>query len=100
MNKAISIISCGILSAQITIMPQGRDLFQNALLLERNGDFDQARTLYEDMLRENPGTRRALVPRTDREVRQRLGGCPPGRQGRNGNNGESGGGSPAVSVVQ
>jgi len=59
MNKAIIIISCGILFAQITIMPQGRDLIQNALLMERKGDIEQARTLYEDMLKENPGNRQA-----------------------------------------
>ena len=59
MNKAIIIISCSILLGQITVMPQGRDLIQNALLMERRGDIERARTLYEDMLRENPGNRQA-----------------------------------------
>ena len=59
MNKAIIIISYSILFAQITVMPQGRDLIQNALLMERKGDIERARTLYEDMLRENPGNRQA-----------------------------------------
>ena len=59
MNKAIIIISYSILLGQITVMPQGRDLIQNALLMERRGDIERARTLYEDMLRENPGNRQA-----------------------------------------
>jgi len=59
MNKAIIIISCSILLGQITVMPQGRDLIQNALLMERRGDIERARTFYEDMLRENPGNRQA-----------------------------------------
>jgi len=59
MNKAIIIISCSILFAQITVIPQGRDLIQNALLMERKGDIERARTLYEDMLKENPGNRQA-----------------------------------------
>jgi len=58
MNKAI-IISCSILFAQITVVPQGRNLIQNALLMERKGDLERARTLYEDMLRENPRNRQA-----------------------------------------
>ncbi|GIS72959.1 MAG: hypothetical protein CM1200mP10_25360 [Candidatus Neomarinimicrobiota bacterium] len=48
MNKAIIIMSCGILFAQITVMPQGRDLIQNALLMERKGDIERARTLYKE----------------------------------------------------
>ena len=52
-------ISCSILFAQITVIPQGRDLIQNALLMERKGDIERARTLYEDMLKENPGNRQA-----------------------------------------
>ena len=59
MNKAIIIISYSILLGQITVMPQRRDLIQNALLMERRGDIERARTLYEDMLRENPGNRQA-----------------------------------------
>ena len=59
MNKAIIIISYSILLGQITVMPQRRDLIQNALLMERKGDIERARTLYEDMLRENPGNRQA-----------------------------------------
>ena len=59
MNKAIIIISYSILLGQITVMPQGRDLIQNALLMERRGDIERARTFYEDMLRENPGNRQA-----------------------------------------
>ena len=59
MNKAIIIISYSILLGQITVMPQRRDLIQNALLMERGGDIERARTLYEDMLRENPGNRQA-----------------------------------------
>ena len=59
MNKAIIIISYSILFGQITVMPQGKDLIQNALLMERKGDIERARTLYEDMLRENPGNRQA-----------------------------------------
>ena len=59
MNKAIIIINCSILFAQITVIPQGRDLIQNALLMERKGDIERARTLYEDMLKENPGNRQA-----------------------------------------
>ena len=52
-------ISCSILFAQITVIPQGRDLIQNALLMERKGDIERARNLYEDMLKENPGNRQA-----------------------------------------
>ena len=52
-------MSCSILFAQITVMPQGRDLIQNALLMERKGDIERARTLYEDMLKEHPGNRQA-----------------------------------------
>ena len=59
MNKAIIIISYSILLGQITVMPQRRDLIQNALLMERKGDIERARTLYEDMLREIPGNRQA-----------------------------------------
>ncbi len=59
MNKAIIIISYSILFGQITVMPQGRNLIQNALLMERKGDIERARTLYEDMLRDNPGNRQA-----------------------------------------
>ena len=59
MNKAIIIISYSILLGQITVMPQRRDLIQNALLMERKGDIERARTLYEDMLRENPENRQA-----------------------------------------
>ena len=59
MNKAIIIISYSILLGQITVMPQGRDLIQNALLMERRGDIERARTFYEDILRENPGNRQA-----------------------------------------
>ena len=59
MNKAIIIISYSILLGQITVMPQRRDLIQNALLMERKGDIERARTLYQDMLRENPGNRQA-----------------------------------------
>ena len=59
MNKAIIIISYSILLGQITVMPQRRDLIQNALLMERRGDIERARTFYEDMLRENPGNRQA-----------------------------------------
>ena len=59
MNKAIILINCSILFAQITVIPQGRDLIQNALLMERKGDIERARTLYEDMLKENPGNRQA-----------------------------------------
>ena len=59
MNKAIIMISCSILFAQITVMPQGRDLIQNALLMERKGDIERARTLYENMLKENSGNRQA-----------------------------------------
>ena len=59
MNKAIIIISYSILFGQITIMPQGRDLIQNALLMERRGDVERARTLYEEILRESPGNRQA-----------------------------------------
>ena len=59
MNKAIIIISYSILLGQITVMPQRRDLIQNALLMERKGDIERARTLYEDMIRENPGNRQA-----------------------------------------
>jgi len=59
MNKAIIIISYSILFAQITVMPQGRDLIQNALLMERKGDIERARTLYENMLKENPENRQA-----------------------------------------
>ena len=71
MNKAIIIISCGILFAQITIMPQGRDLIQNALLMERKGDIEQARTLYEDMLKENPRNRQAY--QRLKEILKRIG---------------------------
>ena len=59
MNKAIIIISYSILLGQITVMPQERNLIQNALLMERRGDIERARTLYEDMLRDNPGNRQA-----------------------------------------
>ena len=52
MIKAIIMINCSILFAQITVIPQGRDLIQNALLMERKGDIERARTLYEDMLME------------------------------------------------
>ena len=52
-------ISCSILFGQITVIPKGRDLIQNALLMERKGDIDRARILYEDMLKENPGNRQA-----------------------------------------
>ena len=65
MNKAIIIISYSILLGQITVMPQRRDLIQNALLMERKGDIERARTLYEDMLRENPGNRQAYQRRKE-----------------------------------
>ena len=71
MNKAIIIISYSILLGQITVMPQRRDLIQNALLMERKGDIERARTLYEDMLRENPGNRQAY--QRLKEILKRIG---------------------------
>ena len=71
MNKAIIIISYSILLGQITVMPQRRDLIQNALLMERRGDIERARTLYEDMLRENPGNRQAY--QRLKEILKRIG---------------------------
>ena len=78
MNKAIIIISYSILFAQITVMPQGRDLIQNALLMERKGDLERARTLYEDMLRENPGNRQAY--QRLKEILKRTGELAPAAQ--------------------
>ena len=71
MNKAIIIISYSILLGQITVMPQRRDLIQNALLMERKGDIERARPLYEDMLRENPGNRQAY--QRLKEILKRIG---------------------------
>ena len=71
MNKAINIISYSILLGQITVMPQRRDLIQNALLMERKGDIERARTLYEDMLRDNPGNRQAY--QRLKEILKRIG---------------------------
>ena len=78
MNKAIIIISCSILFAQITVVPQGRNLIQNALLMERKGDLERARTLYEDMLRENPGNRQAY--QRLKEILKRTGELEPAAQ--------------------
>jgi tetratricopeptide (TPR) repeat protein len=60
--KYFTIVLLSVISfAQVIVRPMGQGALQNALLMERKGDLEEARKIYESILTEKPNNRQAYT---------------------------------------
>tara|TARA_B100000959_G_scaffold279202_1_gene338934 strand:- start:213 stop:2096 length:1884 start_codon:yes stop_codon:yes gene_type:complete len=59
MNRLFPLFITGILFSQINVMTQGMSNIQDALFMERKGELEKAKIIYEELLDKNPKNRQA-----------------------------------------
>ena len=59
MNKLFPLLITGILFSQINVVTQRINNIQDALFMERKGELEKAKIIYENLLNKNPKNRQA-----------------------------------------
>ena len=59
MNRLFPLFITGILFSQINVMTQRMSNIQDALFMERKGELEKAKIIYEELLDKNPKNRQA-----------------------------------------
>ena len=60
MNRLFPLFIIGILFSQINVMTQRTSNIQDALFMERKGELEKAKKIYEELLDKNPKNRHKL----------------------------------------
>ena len=59
MNKIFLLLIAGTLFSQINVNPQKMNNFQDAFFMERKGEIEDAKIIYEKLIKKNPKDRQA-----------------------------------------